>query len=153
MDLHAIIRSAKLGRARKDAQEDTCTVFAAALYDALLTQGVRCEMATAVPKGVGPWAHAVVEVDGRFYDSMGEFSTSIYRARAKIHPKVTLDIDYQPDSRSECYEPEFAELHAFYVKMITNAMCGQAPAAKAENPTHRLPGRTRTADVGMQSDI
>jgi hypothetical protein len=59
---------------------------------------------------------------------MGEFSTSIYRARAKIHPAVTLDITYQPDSRVECYEPEFDELHAFYAKMLNKAMSGAVAA-------------------------
>lgn len=130
MDISTIIQAAKLGRSRKDAQEDTCAVFAAALYDVLLAQGVSCRMVTAVPKGVGAWAHAVVEVAGHYYDSMGEFSTSIYRTRAKIHPKVTLDISYQSDCRSECYEPEFDELHAFYVKMLNKALCGPA-ATKA----------------------
>lgn len=131
MDLNAIIQAAKLGRSRKDAQEDTCGVFAAALYDALSAQGISCQMVTAVKKGLGAWAHAVVEVAGRHYDSMGEFSVSIYRDRAKIHPKVTLDILYQPDSRSECYEPEFDELRAFYIKMLNKAMCGHAAALAA----------------------
>lgn len=128
MDISAIIGAAKLGRSRKDAQEDTCAVFAAALYDVLSAQAIPCQMATAVKKGLGAWAHAVVEVAGCYYDSMGEFSTGIYRARSKIHPKVTLDISYQPDCRSECYEPEFDELHAFYVKMLNKAMCGHAAA-------------------------
>lgn len=130
MDLNAIIQAAKLGRARKDAQVDTCTVFAAALYDVLSTQGVPCRMVTAVPTGLGGWAHAVVEVAGRYYDSMGEFSTSIYRARAKVHPRVTIDIEYRPDSRVECYEPEFDELHAFYLAALNKTMCGPA-AGKA----------------------
>ncbi|TXT27861.1 MAG: hypothetical protein FD131_3543 [Rhodocyclaceae bacterium] len=122
MDITAIIQAAKLGRARNDAQVDTCAVFAAALYDVLSTQEIPCQMIAAVKKGLGAWAHAVVEVGGRYYDSMGEFSTGIYRARAKIHPKVDLEIEYRPDYRSECYESEFDELHAFYVKMLKNAM-------------------------------
>lgn len=125
MDIDTIIRTAKLGRSRKDAQEDTCAVFAAALYDVLSAQGVACKMVAAVKKGVNSWAHAVVEVAGRYYDSMGEFSTDIYRARAKIHSKVTVDIAYQPDFRNDCYEPEFDELHAFYVKMLNKIMLSQ----------------------------
>lgn len=131
MNINAIIQAAKLGRARKDAQVDTCAVFAAALYDVLSAHGIPCQIVTAVKKWFGSWAHAVVEVDGHYYDSMGEFSTDIYRARAKVRPKVTLDIEYQPDFRSECYEPEFDELHAFYVRMLNKAICSQAAVTAA----------------------
>lgn len=131
MDIDAIINAAKLGRARKDAQIGTCAVFAAALYDVLSTQGVPCRMVTAVKKGGRAWAHAVVEVAGRYYDSMGEFSTVIYRKRAKIHPTVVLNIDYQPDCREDCYEEEFDEMYAFYVKILNKALCGQAAVTAA----------------------
>lgn len=110
---------------------DTCSVFAAALFDVLTARGITCQLITAVKPGLGGWAHAVVKVAGRYYDSMGEFSTGIYRARAKIHPTVTLDIVYRRDGRAECYEPEFDELHAFYVKMLTKAMCSPAVAKAA----------------------
>lgn len=126
MDIGAIIMAAKLGRARKDAQEDTCTVFAAALYDLLLGQGIPCKMVTVVKHGFGSWAHAVVEVDGRYFDSMGEFSTNIYRTRARIHPSVSLDISYQPDERADCYEEEFVEMYNFYRKMLNKAVASQA---------------------------
>lgn len=122
MDIDAIIKAAKLGRDRKDAQVDTCAVFAAALYDVLSANGIQCRMVTVVPSGLGKWAHAVVEVGGRYYDSMGEFSASIYRVRAKIHPAVEFEFDYQDDYRIECYEPEFDELHGFLVKMLTRAL-------------------------------
>ena len=122
MDIEEIIKTAKLGRERKGAQEDTCAVFAAALYDVLTEQGVACKMVTVTPRGLLPWAHAVVEVDGRYYDSMGEFSTDIYRARAKIHPTVGVRIEYEPDFRCDCYEPEFDEMHGFYVKMLRKAL-------------------------------
>jgi hypothetical protein len=61
-DLSSAIMAAKLGRARKDAQEDTCAVFAAALYDVLQERGVPCEMATAFPVGdiFNKWYHAVL---------------------------------------------------------------------------------------------
>jgi hypothetical protein len=117
-----IILAAKLGRTRKDAQVDTCAVFAAALYDVLSSQNIPCKLFSAENNGLGKWAHAAVKVGNRYYDSMGEFSASIYRARAKVHPKVTLDITYKPDRRTNCYEPEFDELHAFYVKMLNNAI-------------------------------
>ena len=122
MDINAIIQAAKLGRSRKEAQVDVCTVFASALYDVLWEQGIPCQMATAVNQQGRAWAHEVVEVAGRYYDSMGEFSADIYRARVKIHPTVTLDIKYQEDVRNECYEPEFDEMHAFFVKALKKAM-------------------------------
>jgi len=120
MDIDAVIKAAKLGRARKDAQVDTCSVFAAALYDLLLPIKP-CKMVTAVKGGLGAWAHSIVEVDGRYYDSMGEFSVDIYRARMKVHPTVKLDIQFKPDSREDCYEPEFHEMYAFYLKMLRKA--------------------------------
>lgn len=123
MDVNAIIQASKLGRYRKDAQVDTCTVFAAALYDALSVQGIPCQLVAAVNKEGRAWAHEVVEVDEKYYDSLGEFSTAIYRARAKIHPSVTVKIEYKKDVRSECYEPEFNEMHAFYVKALKKAIC------------------------------
>ncbi len=122
MDISAVIQNAKLGRGRKEAQVDTCSVFAAALYDVLTAQGLRCKMVTATKKEGNAWAHSVVEVEGRYYDSMGEFSTDIYRARAKIHPSVVLNIKYLDDIRNGCYEQEFDEYHAFYVKMLEKAL-------------------------------
>lgn len=131
MDIDAIIKAAKLGRERRDAQVDTCAVFAAALYDVLSAQGIHCQMVTVVPNGLSKWAHAVVEVAGRYYDSMGEFSADIYRVRARIHPTVKFEFDYRADSRCECYEPEFDELHAFFIKALNKAMCGLASAKAA----------------------
>jgi hypothetical protein len=131
MDINAVIKIAKLGRTRRDAQVDTCAVFAAALYDVLSTSGLRCQMFTAVPSEHPRWAHVVIKVDGRYYDSIGEFSASIYRNRTKIHRAVSFDISYKPDSRSECYEPEFDELHSFYVKMLNRAISSQLVAMAA----------------------
>lgn len=118
------IKSAKLGRLRREAQEETCAVFAAALHDVLIGQGVACRMAVAHCRGTLGWSHSLVEVDGRYYDSMGEFSTEIYRKRAKIHPAVTVAIDYQPDSRVECFESDSDGLHAWCVKALTQAFLG-----------------------------
>lgn len=131
MDINEIIQAAKLGRYRKEAQVDTCTVFAAALYDVLWEHGIPCQMVTAMNRQGHAWAHAVVEVAGSYYDSLGEFSTAIYRGRAKIHPSVSLEIAYQKDVRSDCYEPEFDEMHAFYVKSLNNAICNQTSAIVA----------------------
>ena len=44
MDLSDIILSAKLGRARKDAQVDCCGEFAAALFDALEARDIPLPM-------------------------------------------------------------------------------------------------------------
>ena len=131
MNIDAIIKSAKLGRERKGAQVDTCTVFAAALFDVLSAQDIPCEMVTVAPNGLDKWAHAVVEVAGRYYDSMGEFSADIYRDRARIHPSVQFSLTYQTDSRCDCYEPEFDELHAFFMQALSKAMCGPAAALAA----------------------
>lgn len=127
MNIDAMIKSAKLGASRKDAQVDTCSVFAAALYDVLTTQGIPCQMITATQKGI--WAHSVVEAAGRYFDSLGEFSATIYRARRKIHPKVAINIEYQIDHRPDCYEPEFDELYAFYAMALNKAVCDQVAAA------------------------
>jgi hypothetical protein len=128
MNIGAIIQASKLGRCRKDAQVDTCAVFAAALYDVLWDQGIACQMVTAVNKQGSAWAHEVVEVAGRYYDSLGEFSTAIYCARAKVHPSVKLEIEYESDVRSDCYEPEFEEMHAFYVKALKKTIGVAVPA-------------------------
>lgn len=124
--LDSAIKQAKLGRYRREAQVDTCAVFAAALYDALQALDVPCTMVTALNKTGNRWAHALVQVGDRYFDSMGEFSTAIYHKRAKIHPKVTLDISYTEDTRDECYEPEFDEMHAFYLKHLTKSLAAVA---------------------------
>lgn len=113
-----LINQAKLGRTRKEAQIDTCAVFAAALYDFLQAQKIPCSMACVYG---ARWAHLLVEVDGKFYDSMGEFSAETYRARAKIHPSVTVRLKFTKDFREDCYEPDFHELYLFYLKKIQKA--------------------------------
>lgn len=126
LDINEIIKKAKLGRERKDAQVDTCTVFAAALYDVLTAQGIRCQMVCAVNKdGLRGWAHLLVKVEGHCYDSLGEFTTAIYRARAKHHPSVTESIEYRNDSRIDCYEPEFDCLYIFFVKALKKSLLEQ----------------------------
>jgi hypothetical protein len=126
MDLHQAILDAKLGRTRKDAQIDTCAVFASALYDVLQERGIPCKLVTAAykasPESMPSWYHEVLEHDGRLYDSMGEFSADIYRTRAKIHPKVSFVMEYKPSGREDNFEEEFEEMHAFYVKMLSKAV-------------------------------
>ncbi|MDD2222816.1 MAG: hypothetical protein PHF42_05180 [Pseudomonas sp.] len=121
IQINDLIKRAKLGRTRKEAQTDTCTVFAAALYDFLQSQQIPCRMACVQSVHGKHWAHLLVDVDGKFYDSMGEFSTEIYRARAKIHPSVTVRLKFTKDFREDCYEPDFHELYLFYLKKIQKA--------------------------------
>lgn len=124
MDLSEIILSAKLGRSRKEAQVDCCGEFAAALFDALETRKIPCSMVTATKASSGrtDWHHAVVEVGGRYYDSMGEFTPDIYRTRAKIHPTVEIDITFRPDDRSCAFEDDMAEMYAFYLEKLSKAL-------------------------------
>lgn len=119
MDIHELILRAKLGSARKDAQVETCTVFAAALFDALTCLGFNCDVFTAELKG--RWAHSLVMCEGRYYDSMGEFSTQIYKNRMKIHLAVNIEITYTADKREWCDIDEFDLLYKFYVKKILDS--------------------------------
>ncbi|SER38679.1 hypothetical protein [Giesbergeria anulus] len=134
IQISEIIKQAKLGRARKEAQTDTCTVFAAALYDLLQAQQIPCSMACVQSVHGAPWAHLLVEVDGKFYDSMGEFSTEIYRVRAKIHPTVTVQLKFTKDFREECYDPEFDDLYLFYLKKIEQALTAYVDCNKKSDP-------------------
>lgn len=125
MNVDQIIKIAKLGSERKAAQIDTCTVFAAALFDFLKSQNQPCAMKTAtfylVPGSRPEWHHAVVEHNGRLYDSMGAFSHEAVRARAKIHSKCSSRLDIRDDVRADCYEEEFEELYLFFSKKLRNA--------------------------------
>lgn len=133
MDIAAVIKAANLGRTRKDAQENACAVFAAALFDVLAKQGIPARLFAVSPaeRWFGTWAHALVEVDGRYFDSLGEFSTEIHRARTKIHPKVECVLVFQPDHRDESFEPEFDDLHAFYVEKLQQAASRMSMAGVA----------------------
>ena len=129
MDIEALILQAKLGSARKDAQVDTCTVFAAALHDVLREAGVDCTVATAKMKG--RWAHAVVRVGTRYFDSKGEFSTAIHCVRARIHQSVVphVRIEFSDDAWGPDYDDEFGELHAFFVKAMRKSMAKMSDVA------------------------
>lgn len=137
LDIQSIILAAKLGGERKAAQEDTCGPFAAALFDVLTECGLTPSIKTAsfivMPGTTASWHHAVVEADGRLYDSKGEFSHEIVRHRLKIHPKATTRIDIKADDRSCCYEEELDELHRFLVKELRNSVNkhSRTQAAKA----------------------
>lgn len=131
MDIPGLIRSAKLGRTRKEAQVDCCAAFAAALHDVLAEHGVQCRLVTAVKRGItNGWAHSVVEVAGVYYDSMGEFSADVYRQRARIHQSVDVKISYTPDTRDGCYEAELDEMHAFYVTQLRAAIAADVRSGR-----------------------
>lgn len=135
IDVGRLVAAAKLGRERRDAQVETCTVFAAALHDVLVENGVQAKVAVASRKGVtasGTWHHSVVESGGRYFDSMGEFSREILRKRLKIHPKVEFVVEIGPDRREGLYEAEDYEgLYEFMVKALRKAVPTSVPAAEA----------------------
>lgn len=122
MDIIELIMQAKIGRERKEAQLETCAAFAAALYDVLEENGFDVRMVTAARTGVSAsmtWYHSVVEVDGRFYDSMGEFSTEIVRKRNRIHPSVGYELSFKPDTRDECFDADdYQALYEFLLKEL-----------------------------------
>lgn len=65
------------------------------------------------------WYHQVVEVDGKMYDSLGDFSTEIIRDRLKVHKASKFELKYQPESRDGCYdEDDFQGVYDFLVKEI-----------------------------------
>lgn len=80
MNIDAIIKAAKLGRERKDAQVDTCAVFAAALYDVLSAKGLQCQMVTVVPNGLSkwrmPWLKSLGATTTRWASSLPTFIVS-----------------------------------------------------------------------------
>lgn len=135
-DIHSIILTAKLAGERKAAQEETCGPFAAALFDVLCECGLKPSIKTAsfivLPGNQASWYHAVVEVDGRLYDSKGEFSHEIARQRQKTHRTVQSRLDIKPDDRSCCYEEELDVLHQFLVKALRKSVKKQHPEAMAK---------------------
>lgn len=133
MDIVELIMSAKIGRERKDAQVDTCAPFAAALYDVLLENGFDAELVSVGYKGVTvehSWYHAVVSVDGTMYDSLGEFSEDILKARMKIKPTVEYKLSFALDSRDGCYdEDDYQVLYDFLVDQLRKAARKLSPPA------------------------
>jgi len=122
VDIVELIMQAKIGRERRDAQIETCAPFAAALYDVLEENGFEVRMVTAGRTGVSAnmtWYHSVVQVDGRFYDSMGEFSTEIVRKRNRIHHSVNYELSFMPDTRDDCFDADdYQALYEFLLKEL-----------------------------------
>lgn len=118
MDIVELIKTAKIGRERKDAQVDSCSAFAAALFDVLEENGFSPSLVTANYRGATSettWYHLVVEIDGTMYDSFGEFSTDIMRKRVKAIS--TYELRYTPETREDCYdEDDFGGVYEFLVK-------------------------------------
>jgi hypothetical protein len=126
MDILELVRTAKIGLERKAAQTETCAPFAAALYDALAENGVETNPAVACRKGYHSdrtWYHLVVEHGGRYYDSLGEFSSEILRKRLKIHPAVQFDLEFKLEPRDGCYEEaDYDALHSFLLHAFRRAV-------------------------------
>jgi hypothetical protein len=122
--LAQVIATAKLGRERKAAQQDTCVVFAEALYDTLHHYGIACRLYAAachISSGRTPdWSHAVVKISDVYFDSLGVFNEATVRAHCKIHPKVEFRLDLRQDAPD--YEEEFDELRAFYKAELGKAI-------------------------------
>nr|WP_250808173.1 hypothetical protein [Neorhizobium tomejilense] len=137
MDIVELIKTAKIGRERKEAQIDTCAPFAAALYDVLLENGFSPSLVTVGYRAGGlrnTWYHSVVKCDDVMYDSLGEFSTEIIRARLRIHPSVMYELTFTPDYREGCYDEEdYSVLYEFLVDELRKSAKRLAPpAAKAQ---------------------
>lgn len=126
MDILELIRTAKIGLERKAAQTETCAPFAAALYDALAENGVKATLAVACRKGYRSdrtWYHLVVAHGGRYYDSLGEFSSEILRKRLKIHPSVQFELEFKREPRDGCYEEaDHDALHSFLLHAFRRAV-------------------------------
>lgn len=124
-DIARIIKEAKLGGARKDAQIDACEPFAAALFDVLTAAGIEAKVFAAsffVEGARSPkWAHAVVQSGGIFYDSLGVFNHEIVRARQRTHKRVQTELHFEPDVR-DFDERDWTEMHAFCLKKLTKSM-------------------------------
>lgn len=141
MDIIELIKTAKLGRERKDAQVDTCAPFAAALHDVLIENGLDVTLSVACHKGATYqhiWYHLVVQHGGTYYDSLGEFSKEIIRKRLKIHPSVDFPLTFEPETRPGCYEEDdYEALFEFFAGAFRKA------AAKLPNDDrfHKAPGR------------
>lgn len=140
MDIPELIRTAKLGRERKDAQVETCAPFAAALHDVLIENGLDVTLSVACHKGAThhhTWYHLVVEHEGTYYDSLGEFSSEIIRKRLKIHPSVDFHLTFQSETRPGCYEEEdYDVLFDFFVEAFRKAAAKQPNAGSMVVP-HR----------------
>jgi len=129
IDLGKVILNAKLGSARKDAQEDTCLVFAVALRAVLEKHDVMSSIYTATywigNSSRSEWSHSVIEFNERHYDSMGEFSVDIHRHRSKIHPNVKSRITYELETGIDLIDDEFIDLYAFYIEKLEKSLAAE----------------------------
>lgn len=137
MDVAELVKAARIGSERRSAQKETCAPFAAALYDVLTEKGLEAGLAVACHKGWsrdGTWYHSVVEHDGRYYDSLGEFNLDILRKRLKIHPSVGFDLEFEPDRRDGHFEEEDFGIYEFLLKAFRKAAAGLSANDGANTP-------------------
>ncbi|MCZ7861428.1 hypothetical protein O9X98_08460 [Agrobacterium salinitolerans] len=140
MNIIELIKTAKIGRERKEAQIETCAPFAAALYDVLFENGFDVNLFVAGYRGAtvdSTWYHLVVEHDGVYYDSLGEFSTEIMRTRLKVRPSTQWELTFTPEPRPGCYEEEDYEmLYDFLLDEFRKAArkLKATPASTLPNP-------------------
>lgn len=119
MTLDDIIKQAKLGRARKEAQEDCCAEFAAALYDVLAEFKVPSSLyVVRLDLYSEPAYHTVVKVKDTYYDSMGVFSEKSLRANLKIHPKVQFKLKFKRDKRKGIFDDDMIGMYEFYKEKL-----------------------------------
>lgn len=119
MTLDGIIKQAKLGRARKEAQEDSCAEFAAALYDVLAEFKVPSSLyVVRLDLYSEPTYHTVVKVKDTYYDSMGVFSEKSLRANLKIHPKVQFKLKFERDKRKGIFDDDTIGMYEFYKEKL-----------------------------------
>jgi hypothetical protein len=117
-NLHDIIMNAKIGEMRKDAQIETCTVFAAALGDLLKNRKIEHTYLCVSPKTPHSslmWYHTVIGFAGKMFDSYGLFNADILKKRQKL--KIDLDLLVKNDVREDVDE-EFSKLYIFFVKKL-----------------------------------
>lgn len=128
LDIAQIISQAKLGSTRKDAQIDACEPFAAALFDVLSSAQIDATVCTATfrlsHRRLPLWAHAVIQSDGIFYDSMGVFNHDVVRKRQRIHKNVRTELKLEKDIR-DFNEKEWSEMHKFYFEALSKSLNNQ----------------------------
>lgn len=110
-NISTLIKESKLGILAKEAQEDACAPFAAALYDVLQEHHINCSLETAsyyrFQEKTPEWHHSVVNVNGQRFDSKGYFSEETLRKRLKIHQKVIVRVEYKADKRETVLDDDW----------------------------------------------
>lgn len=135
MDIAELIRQAKIGRERKEAQVETCAPFAAALHDVLVECGLAPSLVCVANRQGSVsswWYHSVVSVDGVMYDSLGEFSEEIIRKRLKVRPTTDYKLEFETEKREGCYDEEdYALLYEFLLNKLRASARKLMPSATA----------------------